>query len=104
MGSWVALTTDDRGRLIASDQGGAGLFMITPGNESTPTIVEKLPVNLSAAQGLLWAFDSLYVVVNGGEMSGLHRARDTDGDGLVDTSNIACRWKAVVSMVRTPSF
>ncbi|MCU0711593.1 MAG: c-type cytochrome [Pirellula sp.] len=91
MGSWVALTTDDQGRLIASDQGGAGLFMITPGNESTPTRVEKLPLKLSAAQGLLWAFDSLYVVVNGGDNSGLHRARDTDGDGLVDTSEHCMR-------------
>ncbi len=58
MGSWVSLATDPKGRLIASDQGGAGLFLITPGNETKPTTVEKLPVNLSGAQGLLWAFDS----------------------------------------------
>jgi putative heme-binding domain-containing protein len=85
MGSWVALTTDPKGRLIASDQGGAGLFMITPGSGSNPTTVEKLPVDLSGAQGLLWAFDSLYAVVNGGDKSGLHRLRDTNGDGLVDS-------------------
>lgn len=85
MGSWVALTTDNKGRLIASDQGGAGLFMITPGSGSIPTKVEKLPVNLSGAQGLLWAFDSLYAVVNGGDKSGLHRLRDTNKDGLVDS-------------------
>jgi putative heme-binding domain-containing protein len=84
MGSWVALTTDPKGRLIASDQGGAGLFIITPGSESEPTRVEKLPVNLSGAQGLLWAFDALYAVVNGGDKSGLHRLTDTNGDGLVD--------------------
>ena len=85
MGSWVALTTDPKGRLIASDQGGAGLFMITPGTGSLPTTVQKLPVDLSGAQGLLWAFDSLYAVVNGGDKSGLHRLRDTNGDGLVDS-------------------
>lgn len=84
MGSWVSLTTDPKGRLIASDQGGAGLFLITPGTGDKPTQVEKLPVKLSGAQGLLWAFDSLYAVVNGGNQSGLHRLRDTDGDGLVD--------------------
>lgn len=84
MGSWVALTTDPQGRLIASDQGGAGLFIITPGTETEPTRVEKLPVSLSGAQGLLWAFDSLYAVVNGGDKSGLHRLTDTNGDGLVD--------------------
>jgi glucose/arabinose dehydrogenase len=58
--------------------------MITPGDANQPTKVEPLPVKLSGAQGLLWAFDSLYAVVNG-PGSGLHRLRDTDGDGLVDS-------------------
>ena len=30
LGSWVAITFDDKGRLIASDQGGLGLCRITP--------------------------------------------------------------------------
>lgn len=88
MGSWVSLSTDAQGRLIASDQGNAGLFMIEPaefGKADAVTKVTKLPVDLSSAQGMLWAHDSLYVVVNGGK-SGLHRATDTDGDGLVDSS------------------
>ena len=84
MGSWVSLTTGPQGRLFASDQDGAGIFMITPGDKTRPTKVEKLPVKLSGAHGLLWAFDSLYAVVNGAG-SGLHRLRDTDGDGLVDS-------------------
>ena len=90
MGSWVSLATDNRGRLIASDQGKEGLFLITPGTGSTPTKVERLPVELSGAQGLLWAFDSLYAMVNGGDQSGLHRLRDTDGDGLIDSDEF-CR-------------
>ena len=85
MGSWVSLAVDPQGRLIASDQGDAGLFLITPPTEGKPTQVQKLPVNLSSAQGLLWAFDSLYAVVNG-RGSGLHRLQDTNGDGLVDAS------------------
>jgi putative heme-binding domain-containing protein len=84
MGSWVSVATGPNGELFASDQGGEGIFMITPGNDTTPTKVKKLPVKLSGAHGLLWAFDSLYAVVNG-EQSGLHRLRDTNGDGLVDT-------------------
>jgi putative heme-binding domain-containing protein len=84
MGSWVSLTNGPNGRLFACDQDGAGLFMITPGDRSSPTKVQKLPVGISSAQGLLWAFDSLYAVVNGAG-SGLHRLRDTDGDGLVDS-------------------
>jgi putative heme-binding domain-containing protein len=85
MGSWVSLTTDPQGRLIASDQGGAGLYLITPGKDNKATEVERLPVELSSAQGLLWAFDSLYAVVNGGKKSGLYRLRDTNGDGKVDS-------------------
>ncbi|MCA9194394.1 MAG: heme-binding protein, partial [Planctomycetales bacterium] len=84
MGSWVSLAVDPKGRLIACDQGNAGLFRITPGNAQKPTQVERIPVELSGAQGLLWAFDSLYVVVNGGPVSGLHRLRDTDGDDMLD--------------------
>ena len=34
MGSWVSLAVDPQGRLIASDQGSEGLFLITPGRVS----------------------------------------------------------------------
>jgi putative heme-binding domain-containing protein len=84
-GSWVNMCVDPEGRLIASDQGGAGLFRITPpalGGKTADTKVEKLPVDISGAQGLLWAFDSLYVMVNGGggkkgggRPNGLYRVR-----------------------------
>jgi putative heme-binding domain-containing protein len=86
LGSWVSLTTDPEGRLIASDQGDKGLVRISPAplDGSGDTIVEKIPVPLTAAQGLLWAFDSLYVVCNGGPGSGLYRVTDTDGDDTLD--------------------
>lgn len=85
LGSWVCLTTDDKGRLLVSDQGNQGLCRITPpalgGGE---TKVEKLNVKISAAQGMLYAFGSLYLSVNGGPGSGLYRAKDTDGDDQFD--------------------
>jgi putative heme-binding domain-containing protein len=86
LGSWVCLTTDAKGRLIASDQGDKGLVRITPApvDGSRPTVVERIPVPLSSAQGLLWAFDSLYVVCNGGPGSGLYRVTDSDGDDMPD--------------------
>lgn len=85
-GSWVCLCVDGRGRLIASDQGG-GLYRITPPaiGTSEATKIEKVPAKIGGAQGLLWAFDSLYVVVNGGRpQNGLFRVRDTDGDDQLD--------------------
>jgi putative heme-binding domain-containing protein len=69
-GSWVCMTHDSKGRLIVSDQNNAGLFRVTPGADAASTKVEKLNVEISSAQGLLCAFDSLYVSVNGGGRGG----------------------------------
>jgi len=93
MGSWVSLAVDDRGRLIASDQADAGLFLIIPGEWGVPesTQVSKLPVETSGAQGMLWAFDSLYAMVNNKHEPGLHRLTDNNGDGLLDTDEYLMR-------------
>jgi len=85
-GSWVCITFDNKGRLIASDQGKKGLYRITPppvGSKQPPK-VEKLDVKMSAAQGMLYAFGSLYCSVNGGPGSGFYRLRDTNGDDQYD--------------------
>src|SRR5687768_5357443 len=84
-GSWVALTPDDKGRLIASDQHGA-LFRITPSPidaDPSKTKVEKLTVPLGMAQGLLFHKGQLYVVVNGqmgSFTSGLYCLSDMNKD------------------------
>jgi len=83
-GSWVALTKDAKGRLYTSDQGHRGLFRVTPAEIGRPdavTSVERIPVEVSGAQGMCWAFDSLYVNVNG---QGVWRITDTDGDDQLD--------------------
>src|SRR5690242_16270859 len=87
-GSWVNLCTDPKGRLIVSDQYG-GLYRITPpaiGGKAGDTRVEKIDLPIGEAQGLLWAFDSLYVVVNKGRKyeSGLYRVRSGKGDDHLD--------------------
>lgn len=86
-GSWVSLASGPKGTLIACDQGG-GLYRITPpavGQVSNLSHVEKIPVDIGESQGLLWAFDSLYVMVNGRKYkSGLYRVTDSDGDGELD--------------------
>lgn len=91
LGSWVNITSDSQGRLIVSDQGNLGLCRITPAPIGSPgeTKVELLDIKIdgkqmSGAQGLLFAFDSLYVVCNGGPGSGLYRCRDTNGDDQFD--------------------
>ena len=63
-GSWVALTEDGKGRLIAADQYGK-LYRVTPapltGGE---TKVEALDIPVGGAHGLLWHEGMLYIVVN----------------------------------------
>jgi len=86
-GSWVSLATDAAGRFYASDQGSKGLFRITVGGTGASK-VEAVDITdpakkgrLSAAQGLLWAFDSLWVHRNGGH---LFRLTDSNNDDRLD--------------------
>lgn len=105
-GSWVAMTFDDKGRLITSDQFGA-LYRLSVSPIGTDSVsdVERLVIgktiaeladtsisgtDLGYAQGLLYAFNSLYVMVNrrvkgdAENGSGLYRLQDTDGDDQFD--------------------
>jgi putative heme-binding domain-containing protein len=91
-GSWVAMTEDDKGRLIVSDQYGS-LYRLTPpelGQEIAPDAIEKIDLDIGGAQGLLYAFDSLYVVLNTDQHGGrgLYRLRDTDGDDRFDSKEL----------------
>ena len=54
-GSWVALTVGPDGRFYVSDQGGKGLFRVTPApiGSDQPTRVEKLNLPITAAQGAI---------------------------------------------------
>ncbi|MGA0555566.1 c-type cytochrome [Larkinella sp. VNQ87] len=96
-GSWVSMTFDDKGRMITSDQYG-GLFRLkipAVGSGLTKPAVERLKVGqdtlgMGYAQGLLYAFNSLYVMVNNRsnprfpKSSGLYRLQDTDNDDQYD--------------------
>ncbi|MBZ5856096.1 c-type cytochrome [Flavihumibacter profundi] len=106
-GSWVAMTFDNKGRIIASDQYGSLYRMVIPaiGDTSTKIKVEQLTIPtakgekpdtsgkkiaMGYAHGLLYAFNSLYVMINHesdsefNKGSGLYRMQDTDGDDQYD--------------------
>ncbi len=99
MGSWVSMAFDHKGRLITSDQYGSLYRMeIAPiGSDSLKPAIEKLTIQSSDstiqmghAQGLLYAFNSLYVMVNNrvsedfAVKSGLYRLQDLDNDDQFD--------------------
>ena len=89
LGSWVNLCLDDKNRIIASDQFG-GLYRFpapTKGKTLKESDIEKVPAKIRAANGLLWAFNSLYVAVNDYEKkmeSGVYRLTDSNGDDQLD--------------------
>jgi putative heme-binding domain-containing protein len=89
LGSWVNLCLDNKNRIIASDQfGGLYRFEVpAKGKTLKESDIEKIPVDIRAANGLLWAFDSLYVAVNDYEKkmeSGVYRLTDSNGDDQLD--------------------
>ncbi len=105
-GSWVAMTFDNKGRMITADQYGALYrLQLSAIGDTTKPKVEKLVIGTDAdrnadtttlkvgmgfAQGLLYAFNSLYVMVNHNsdenfeKNTGLYRLQDTDGDDQFD--------------------
>ena len=89
LGSWVNLCLDDKNRIIASDQFGGLYRFKAPAKGLTlkESDIEKVPAKIRAANGLLWAFDSLYVAVNDYEKkmeSGVYRLTDSNGDDQLD--------------------
>lgn len=88
-GSWVNLCTDNKGRLLVSDQFG-GLYRLTPpakGQTLTTQDVQPVPAKIRAVNGMVWTNGALYVGVNDYERkmpSGLYRVTDSDGDDQLD--------------------
>ncbi|MFZ9461263.1 MAG: family 16 glycoside hydrolase [Opitutales bacterium] len=88
-GSWVALCTDDKGRIYASDQYGDLYRFPAPaaGETLKAADIKKMPVNIRAINGMTWAFGALYAGVNDYEKkipSGFYRLSDSDGDDQID--------------------
>jgi putative heme-binding domain-containing protein len=111
-GSWVNLCVDDKGRIIASDQYG-GLFRFEPpltGQSLDPGKIERIPAEIRAANGLIWAFNALYVAVNDYEKqidSGLYRITDSNGDDRLDKVELLRAMEArgdhgVHALLKTP--
>jgi putative heme-binding domain-containing protein len=88
-GSWVALCADDKGRVYASDQYGDLYRFPAPaaGQTLKAADIKKMPVNIRAVNGMVWAFGALYAGVNDYEKkipSGFYRLSDSDADDQID--------------------
>src|SRR5665213_2993624 len=111
-GSWVAMTFDNKRRMVASDQYG-NLYRLTIPAIGSDTSLSKIKVDsivlqlpndtskksrrIGYAHGLLYAFNSLYVMVNDegdttdSRPSGLYRLQDTNNDDQFDKITLVKR-------------
>ena len=85
-GSWVSMTVDPKGgqsetSTVACTALQFRRSVILKGRKLSPLS------NVGGAHGLLYAFDSLYVMVNEKPEKGLWRLRDTDGDDQFDKAD-----------------
>jgi putative heme-binding domain-containing protein len=87
-GSWVAMTFDRQGRMILSPEQGA-LRRVTVGRS---VAIEKITAPVGDAQGLLVAYDSLYVNGKGPQGTGFYRLFDRDGDGVFEDVRLLRKW------------
>jgi hypothetical protein len=92
-GKWVALAWDNKHRLVVPSYNSDRLVRLTIPNVGTPgevktEVLDGTPVG--AAEGILYAFDSLYLSVNRSQTlrSGLYRLRDTNNDDKFDQTRV----------------
>jgi putative heme-binding domain-containing protein len=86
-GSWICMTTDDKGRLIISPQDDAQqLWRVTLSRSGKITKKEMIPAPVHQAMGLLYAHDSLYVNGHGPSGTGLYRLVDKNKNDRFDTN------------------
>ncbi|QDV52600.1 c-type cytochrome [Gimesia fumaroli] len=79
--SWISMTFDDQGRLILGLDD-VGLGRLTLNDDPPKSSFEKIDNALKHCRGVLYAHNSLYVSETNGQ--GLHRFKDTNGDGQFD--------------------
>ncbi|MBI3878775.1 MAG: c-type cytochrome [Verrucomicrobia bacterium] len=92
-GSWIAMTVDDKGRIIVSPQllvssNFGGMLRFTLGADGRIAKEEKIAVPVGGAQGMVYAHGALYV--NGyaetytPDKHALYLVRDSNGDDIYD--------------------
>ncbi|MDH5379877.1 MAG: heme-binding protein, partial [Cyclobacteriaceae bacterium] len=90
-GSWVSITSDNKGRLLVSDQYGKVFRFYPPLDDETINMdnIESIDLEIGYAQGLLWTEDGLFVTVNQERSeknpgSGLYKLIDSNNDDNYD--------------------
>ena len=86
-GSWISMTIDDRGRILAGRES-SGITRLSIDDKGTPH-VEVVNEDLKGCHGVLWLNGSL--LVNASDSKALYRLQDTDGDDSFDAIHLLRR-------------
>ncbi|HTI51251.1 MAG TPA: HEAT repeat domain-containing protein, partial [Planctomycetaceae bacterium] len=84
VGSLIAMTWGNRGRLIVSREMGPILNVIDSDGDGTYDTISEYTDKLKNCQGLCMVFDDLYAVGVGPEGTGLYRLPDADHNDVAD--------------------
>jgi glucose/arabinose dehydrogenase len=88
-GSWICMTTDDKGRLIISPQSDKErLLRVSLDAAGQVKTIEKIEAPVHSAMGLLYAHKSLYVSGHGPDGTGLYRLIDSNRNDLFETNEV----------------
>ena len=87
-GSWVSMAFEGDGSLLVSPQRGRIRRIDRASGKTAP-----IDIDIGHAQGMVHAFGALYIIVSRDPPhGGLHRLRDTDGDGRYDEHTHLAVW------------
>jgi putative heme-binding domain-containing protein len=93
--SLINLCFDDRGRLLVSKENGPILLCTNPNTEGAFQTVKPYCEQVKNSQGMLWDGDSLLLVGDGPEGTGLYRVWDTQEADKVDKVKLLHKFPEV---------
>jgi putative membrane-bound dehydrogenase-like protein len=93
VGSIIALTWGNRGRLIVSRQGGPILALVDDNRDGTYDRAVEYSAEVKNCQGLCMVFDDLYAVGDGPKGTGVYRLPDQNHDDQADETQLLVNHK-----------
>jgi putative heme-binding domain-containing protein len=91
--SLVNMTFDNLGRLLVSQEGGPVLLCTDPDSRGVMQSISTYCTQVRNCQGMCWVKDSLLLMGEGPQGTGLYRVRDTGGTGKTDEATLLLPYK-----------